>query len=112
VSTTPPGDTPTMRDLLQAQVDVILHALQTIALPVGQTFESWYEDGCDLQVFPGDRSEMAYALGYLRGAHELADVTLLELLEEHEVDTLYICADCERSTAPWHTDEISHHECS
>lgn len=77
-----------IRELLQEQVDRILDALH----PRGITFVEWYSDhACSFDVFEfsspdgTDREAVSFAYGYLRGAHEIADVTMLELLESHNV---------------------------
>lgn len=82
----PPEPPPaTVKELLQEQVDVILQTLGT-----DLTFVEWYHDGCAIEalswaVGPSITSAV-FAFGYLRGAHEMADVTMLELLDAHGVN--------------------------
>jgi hypothetical protein len=74
-----------MRDLLIEQLTHIIHAL-----PAGMTFQDWYDDACSFEHFtfgdPIQREAVSFAYGYLRGAHEACDVTMMELLDEHDID--------------------------
>lgn len=74
-----------MRELLLEQLRHIV-----LALPAGVTFAQWYYDGCDFDVFefsdPIQREAVSFAFGYLRGAHEATDCTLLEMLWDHDID--------------------------
>jgi len=69
----------TLNELLGPEVEHIRNAL-----PEGLSFDDWYSDGMpfDVFVFADDlhREAVSYARGYLHGAADALDVTLLELL--------------------------------
>lgn len=75
-----------MRDCLVEQVDHIVNAL-----PDGVTFALWYDDGMPFEIFAfGDnvqREAVSFARGYLEGAADALDVTLMTLLDEHSILT-------------------------
>ena len=79
----------TMRDCLCERLSEVLEAL-----PKGITFEDWYSDGADLDdlayghVVEGVtvvRWDVAKAWGYLQGAADAFDVTVLENLQNHSI---------------------------
>lgn len=70
-----------LRALLIEQVAVIVDAL-----PDGMTFDQWYSDEMAQLDVLTEHKFSGYALGYLRGAHEACNVTLMELLDEHGID--------------------------
>jgi hypothetical protein len=82
-----------MTTCLQGQVDHIRDALGD-----GVLFADWYDAGMPFDVFDfGDdlqREAVSYARGYLEGAADLAGVTVLTLLDEHNVLT------CQPKLAP------------
>ncbi len=73
-----------MRECLQEEVNHIVQAL-----PGAMTFAEWYDDGMPFDVFDfGDdvqREAVSYATGYLQGAADLAEQTILTMLDEHGV---------------------------
>ncbi len=75
-----------MRDCLVEQVDHIVNAL-----PDGVTFALWYDDGMPFEIFDfGDdihREAVSFARGYLEGAADMANLTILGLLDEHSILT-------------------------
>lgn len=72
-----------MRACLTEQVDAIRESL-----PPGRSFLDWYDDGADAEAFmtAGANVHALGAWGYLQGAADALDLTVLELLDEHSVN--------------------------
>lgn len=68
-----------LRECLQTEVDTIRDALPA----KWATFADWYDDG--MPIFAPTFGDVSYARGYLQGAADLADQTLMTLLDEHSV---------------------------
>lgn len=71
-----------MRACLTEQVDAIRDAL-----PLGRSFLDWYDDGADASAFltAGANVHALGAWGYLQGAADALDLTVMEMLDEHSV---------------------------
>lgn len=73
-----------MRACLSEQVRHILGAL-----PSGMSFDDWYDDAMPFDAFTFlndvQREAVTYARGYLQGAADAVDLTVLTLLQEEGV---------------------------
>lgn len=76
-----PETTPTMRELLEEQLEHLRGAIGNV--------QDWYFGGGTFEglAFADDvqREACAFAWGYLRGAAEMADVTISDLLDAHDL---------------------------
>ncbi len=68
-----------LTDLLASQLDTL-----ALAMPPSLSVAQWYDDGADVAVFttPGANTSGLYAWGYIVGAADALDVTVLTLLDQ------------------------------
>jgi hypothetical protein len=74
----------TMADCLTERLDVLRAFIPDL--------QTWYDDGADLDALDMPPVEIHEAWSYLQGAADMADLTVMELLAEHE---LAFCRQCE-----------------
>jgi hypothetical protein len=67
----------TMVDCLNERLDILRSAIPDV--------QAWYDDGADLGALDMPPVAVHQAWAYLEGAADMADVTVSELLDEHEI---------------------------